>query len=155
MIWSLCKVSQPEGVYVKIGNPAFFLFLYFTGAPFWGELQHNGEVSQQKIKCRLIRTREIGGTIVRRMIWLPVLLLSGYIYLYVFFFIIFNDFFVVSLCFHWLMLEKIGKENKEYDNYNESNKTLYLTFMPQIWTNMGICYLMYVCCILDVYLGQI
>ena len=60
----------------------------------------------------------------------------------------------MSLCFHWLMPEKMGKENKEYDKCNESNKTFYLTFMLQIWTNMDICHLMYVCCILDVLLGQ-
>ena len=50
-----------EGVYVTIGNPAFCLFLYFTSAHFRGELHHGGDVSQQKIKCRPIRTREIGG----------------------------------------------------------------------------------------------
>ena len=26
-----------------------------------GKIQHDGDVSQQKIKCQLIRTREIGG----------------------------------------------------------------------------------------------
>ena len=41
--------------------PAICLFLYLTGVHFRGELQHSGEVSQQKIKCRPIRTREIGG----------------------------------------------------------------------------------------------
>ena len=150
MIWSLCKISQLEGAYVKIGNPAFFLFLYFTGAPFWGKLQHNGDVSQQK--WWPIRTREIGGNIVRLMIWLHVLLLSGYIYLLHYYFSIF--FFVVSLCFHWLMLEKMGKENKEYDNQNESNKTFYLIIILQIWTNMDICNLMYLCCMLDGCLGH-
>ena len=50
-----------EGVYVTIGNPAFCLFLYLTGAHFRGELQHRGDVSEWKIKCRPIRTREIGG----------------------------------------------------------------------------------------------
>ena len=48
-----------ECVYVTIGNPAFCLFLYFTGVHFRGELQHGGDVIQQKIKCRPIRTREI------------------------------------------------------------------------------------------------
>ena len=48
-------------VYVTIGNPAFCLFLYLTGVHFWGELQHGGDISQQKIKCRSVRTREIGG----------------------------------------------------------------------------------------------
>ena len=46
---------------MTIGNPAFCLFLYLTGVHFRGELQHGGDVSQQKIKCRPIRTREIGG----------------------------------------------------------------------------------------------
>ena len=32
-------------------NPGFFLFLYLTGAHFRGELQHIGDVSEQKIKC--------------------------------------------------------------------------------------------------------
>ena len=50
-----------EYVYMKIGNPAFWLFLYLTGVHFRGELQHGGDASQQKIKCRSIRTREIGG----------------------------------------------------------------------------------------------
>ena len=50
-----------EGVYVTIVYPAFCLFLYLTGVHFRGELQHSGDVSQQKIKYRPIRTREIGG----------------------------------------------------------------------------------------------
>ena len=50
-----------EGVCVTIGNPAFCLFLYLTGVHFRGKLQHIGYVSPQKIKCRPIRTREIGG----------------------------------------------------------------------------------------------
>ena len=37
-------------------------FLYLTGIHFRGELQHGGDVSQQKVKCRPIRTREIGAT---------------------------------------------------------------------------------------------
>ena len=46
---------------MTIGNPAFCLNLYLTGVRFLGELQHFGDVSKQKIKCRPIRTREIGG----------------------------------------------------------------------------------------------
>ena len=49
-----------EGVCVTIGNPAFFLSLYLTALHFRGELQHGGDVNQQKIKCRPIRTQEIG-----------------------------------------------------------------------------------------------
>ena len=48
------------GIYVAIGNPAFCRFLYLTGVHFRGELQHGGNVSQYKIKCRPIRTWEIG-----------------------------------------------------------------------------------------------
>ena len=48
-----------EVVYVTIGNPAFCLALYLTGVHFRGELQHLVNVSEQKIKCRPIRTREI------------------------------------------------------------------------------------------------
>ena len=44
---------------MTISNPAF-CFVYFTGAHFRGKLQHVGNVSEQKIKCRPIRTREIG-----------------------------------------------------------------------------------------------
>ena len=40
-----------EVVYVRTGNPAFCLFLYLTGVYFRGELQHVGDVSEQKIKC--------------------------------------------------------------------------------------------------------
>ena len=46
---------------MTIGNPAFCPFLYLTGVHFRGELEHDGDVSQQKIKRWLIRTREIGG----------------------------------------------------------------------------------------------
>ena len=45
---------------MTIGNPAFCLFLYLTGIHFRGELQNGGDVSQQKINCRPIKTREIG-----------------------------------------------------------------------------------------------
>ena len=58
-----------EGVYVIIGNPAFSLFLYLTGVHFRGELQHVGDVCEQKIKCRPIRTREIGGVILSDVLY--------------------------------------------------------------------------------------
>ena len=41
-----------EGVSVKIGKPAFWLALCLTGVHFPGELQHVGDVSEQKLKCR-------------------------------------------------------------------------------------------------------
>ena len=50
---------------MTIGNPAFCFFLYLTGVHFRGKLQHDGGASHQKIKCRPIRTREIGAVIVR------------------------------------------------------------------------------------------
>ena len=53
--------SSLEGVYATVGNTAFCFFLYLTGVHFQGKLQHGGDVSQQKIMCRPITTREIGG----------------------------------------------------------------------------------------------
>ena len=53
--------SNHRGCYVTIGNPAFCLFLYLTGVHLRDELHHGGDVSEQKIECRPIRTREIGG----------------------------------------------------------------------------------------------
>ena len=50
-----------EVLYVTIGNPAFCPFLNLTGVYFWGELQHVGDVSEQKINCWPIRTRVIRG----------------------------------------------------------------------------------------------
>ena len=34
---------------MTIGNPAFCLFLHLTGVHFRGELQHVGDVNEQKI----------------------------------------------------------------------------------------------------------
>ena len=48
-------------MYVTIENPAFCIALYLIVIHFRGELQHVGDVSEQKIKCRPIRTRTIGG----------------------------------------------------------------------------------------------
>ena len=47
---------------MTIGNPAFCLALYLTGVYFWGELQHFGDLSRQKIKGWPIRTRQIDGS---------------------------------------------------------------------------------------------
>ena len=49
--------------------PAFCLFLYLTGLHFRGELQHGGDISQQKIKCRPIRIREIGGALLSDVLY--------------------------------------------------------------------------------------
>ena len=46
---------------MTIGNPAFASSYTLTGVHFRGELHHGGDVSEQKIECRPIRTREIGG----------------------------------------------------------------------------------------------
>ena len=54
------KDCLQEVIYVTIGNPAFCLSLYLTGVHFRGELQHVRDVSEEKIKYRPVRTREIG-----------------------------------------------------------------------------------------------
>ena len=46
---------------MTIGNSAFCLALYLTGVHFRGELKHVGDASGQKMKCRPIRARQIGG----------------------------------------------------------------------------------------------
>ena len=46
---SVLSVSYLEVTYVTTGNSAFRLALYLTGAHFRGELQHAGDVSEQKI----------------------------------------------------------------------------------------------------------
>ena len=35
-----CSVREKEGVYVTIGNAAFYLFLYLTDVHFRGELKY-------------------------------------------------------------------------------------------------------------------
>ena len=50
-----------EVFYLTIGNPTFCLAWYLTGVHFRRELQHVGDISEQKIKCRPISTWEIGG----------------------------------------------------------------------------------------------
>ena len=45
------KYRQYEVVYVTIGNPAFYLFLYLTG----GELQRVGDVSEPNRWCYVVR----------------------------------------------------------------------------------------------------
>ena len=66
---TVCNYLSLERVYVTIGNSAFCLFLYLTGVHFRGESQHGGDVSQQKIKCRPIITREIGGFILSDVLY--------------------------------------------------------------------------------------
>ena len=41
-------------------NSDFCLALYLTGVHFRGELQHVRDVSKQNLKCRTIRTQEMG-----------------------------------------------------------------------------------------------
>ena len=59
---------------MTIGNPAFFLFLYLTGVHFRGDLQHGGDVSQQKIKCQPTRTRETGGASLSDILYVTYLI---------------------------------------------------------------------------------
>ena len=54
---------------MTIVHPAFYLFLYLTGVHFWHELQHGGDVSQQKIKSRPISTREISGVSISDVLY--------------------------------------------------------------------------------------
>ena len=54
---------------MTIGNPGFCLFLYLTGVYFRGDLQYGGDDSDQKIKCRPIRTREIGDVILSDVLY--------------------------------------------------------------------------------------
>ena len=44
-------MKELEVVYVTFGNPAFCLFLYLIRVHFRSELQHIGDVSEQKINC--------------------------------------------------------------------------------------------------------
>lgn len=44
-----------------VGYPAFCLALYLTDVHFTGGLQHVGDVSEEKFKCRPIRSQEIDG----------------------------------------------------------------------------------------------
>ena len=46
---------------MAIENAAFCIALYLTVIHSRGESQHAGDVSEQKIKCRPIRARTIGG----------------------------------------------------------------------------------------------
>ena len=57
---------------MTIVHPAFCLFLYLTGVHFRGELKNGGDVSQQKIKCRPIRTREIGGVSLSDVLYVSI-----------------------------------------------------------------------------------
>ena len=58
---------------MTIGNPAFCLFLYLIGVHFQGELQYGDDVSQEKIKCRPIRTREIAGVSLSDVLYVGLL----------------------------------------------------------------------------------
>ena len=58
---------------MTIGNLAFCLFLYLTGVHFRGEFQQGGDVSQEKIKRRPIKTREIGGVSLSDILYVKLL----------------------------------------------------------------------------------
>ena len=56
MLHPICNIIQKsihpfEVVYVTVGNLAFCLFLYLTVTHFRGELQHVGDIIEQKFKC--------------------------------------------------------------------------------------------------------
>ena len=70
-------------MYVRIGKSDFCLAFYLTGVHFRYELQHVGHVGGQKKKCRLIRTREIGGVRFQEEIYADLNLLDIYIYIYI------------------------------------------------------------------------
>ena len=55
------RKDRKEVAYVTIGNTAFCLIFYLTDIHFPSNLQNVGHVSEQKIKFRPIRTREIAG----------------------------------------------------------------------------------------------
>ena len=48
-------------MYITVRTLAFCLTVSLTGVHFRGKLQYVSHVGGQKIKCRPIRTREIGG----------------------------------------------------------------------------------------------
>ena len=54
---------------MTVRNPAFCLALYLTGVHFRGKLQYVGHTGGQKIKCRPIRTQEIGGVIFQEELY--------------------------------------------------------------------------------------
>ena len=54
---------------MTVRNPAFCLALYLTGVHFRGKLQYVGHTGGQKIKCRPIRTQEIGGVILQEELY--------------------------------------------------------------------------------------
>ena len=68
-------------MYVRIGKSGFCLAFYLTGVHFRYELQHVGHLGGQKKKCRLIRTREIGGVRFQEEIYADLNLLDIYIYI--------------------------------------------------------------------------
>ena len=66
-------------VSLTIGKPAFCLAVYLTRIHFRDELKHVGDVSDQKVKCRPIRTQEIGGVRLSETVWDMVCLSRPYL----------------------------------------------------------------------------
>ena len=54
---------------MTIGNPAFCLFLNLTGVHFQGELQHSGDVSQQKSSADQAELAKIGGVSLSNVLY--------------------------------------------------------------------------------------
>ena len=58
-----------QWVSVTIWNPAFCLSLYLTSALFQDKLQHVGDVSEQKIKCRSIGGVRLSEALYEKVNW--------------------------------------------------------------------------------------
>ena len=70
---------------MTIGNTTFSLALYLTGVHYRGELQHVGDVSEQKIKCWPIRTWQIGGARLKDKLYVNTCKFLWWIVLFIFF----------------------------------------------------------------------
>ena len=106
---------------MTIVHSAFYLFLCLTGVHFRSELQHGGDVSQQKIKCRPVRTRERGGVycqIYCMFHWTP-LVTSGS--------------FINSKMFFWKILSKVLPlfHNKILSSWLFSTNSVFSIFQKQ------------------------
>ena len=109
LIWHVShSMVYCQGVYVTIGNPAFCLFLCLTGVQFLAELQHGGDVSQQKIKCRPIRPREIGGVTLSDVLYVVYGLGCGYIGIFQYFDIMFLIWFLLWTLSSILLCKKLA-----------------------------------------------
>ena len=63
---------------MTIATLAFRLALYLTAVHFRSQLQHTGDVGEQKIKCRPIRTRKVGGVRLQDELFMKMSLGLGF-----------------------------------------------------------------------------